>query len=1369
MSPLVLLGCVSLRLRCRNLSTVLASLFVRLFRIPAGIIPTGSGSNTGSNKYVSIGEVRIDRIDTPTGSPHPDRVPSPRRGPPTPTGSPHPDEVPPPRRGIDRRIMDRCSAARCFLSYLFTLFVASGFGEGTRQLMPDSTISAAGLYFINSNGASYPNFGIAGCDPNYRINIHIKNPGEVILIGMNCDRANLHFNLRNAAGTIVKTGLCPYQPSQQGYIRYYRQAVTGPFPAIGGYNPITHPITSVADTGLYYFELADLPYNYTTIFDYWDLQVVSGAHAPAIPTDTINGRVWSKSWQFYADLGNVVFQPFNGRVFVYSDDGIVTRLAFSDAHVGAMTLFCNPYGCLNTGNFLSDRQSQNFNTYAVFPAIAQYRVFLNDPDSTLYPGGHYGEITGQPFMLPDSSYPPCSGHQLIVVNVDKPGRIEITINFPYGGTSAMVALYSPVTPGSNAVPWNGLDGMGNPVPDGTVISVAVKYLNGLTNLPIWDQERNPQGYQISLIRPVHPSNPSPMTYWDDSPLTVGFMCSNPPQNFNLDGCSPGSIPGYPGCHPWGPAGPDCHDKMINTWWFGSTSTATFDTVFLSAPAPPAGHDNSRCGPGTVIISASVPPQQTVDWFATFTGGTALLTGDTVFTTPVITTTTTYYAESRNLATGCPGTARTPVTATIMPVPAPLLTGPGSACAGTTGHVYSTEPGKTNYTWKVSPGGTIVSGQWTRMITLTWNTPGDQAVSVNYTDPNRCAAPEPTVMQVDVIPLPVPLFTGPDTACVAAHGNVYVTEPGMLEYFWSVSPGGVITGGAGTNAINVTWIDGGMQEVSLNCISMEGCPSASPAVLEVEVTPLPGPAGPILGPSPVCEGSEGLVYRVGEVPWATGYAWTVTTGLSIWSGAGTSSVTIAVASGTPSGSIVVKGVNGCGGGIPSDPFNLEISSKALVIAGDSLLTCGMTPVTPSGSQGQGYLSLTWTTSGSGIFDDPHLLYPTYTPDSSDVQAGKVVLTLTATSALPCPAESSAVVLNIVKPPVADAGTDRRTCEGRQVALQGTAFNYAYVEWQTSGDGHFSDPGIMNPEYIPGPGDIVNGKAILMLEASSAAPCAADVDSITLTIDPAPLAFAGENGVVCKGIPYVLSGSMARNYSLVEWTHSGEGMLEGAHTLNPVYYPAGEETGVISLRLRATGTQSCFDAVAGDTVLLTIYDPPVADAGPDQLIVSGSSALLQGNAAGGSGQFTWHWEPVALVVDPETRETMTLSLFTDTTFLLTATDRVSGCVAGDQVRLVIGQEPVPGDNCIVIHDVITPNGDGLNDTWIIDCIDQFPLNQVLIFDRWGDRVRQFDNYNNSSVSWDGTNSRGEDLPDGTYYYILTISNGARYNGWILVRGN
>jgi gliding motility-associated-like protein len=79
-------------------------------------------------------------------------------------------------------------------------------------------------------------------------------------------------------------------------------------------------------------------------------------------------------------------------------------------------------------------------------------------------------------------------------------------------------------------------------------------------------------------------------------------------------------------------------------------------------------------------------------------------------------------------------------------------------------------------------------------------------------------------------------------------------------------------------------------------------------------------------------------------------------------------------------------------------------------------------------------------------------------------------------------------------------------------------------------------------------------------------------------------------------------------------------------------------------------------------------------------------------------------------------------------------------------------------------LTPNGDGNNDIWYVDNIEQFPENNVKIFNRWGDLVWERENYNNEDDKvWKGTNKEGKDLPDGTYFYIADVA-GDIYKGWV-----
>ncbi len=89
----------------------------------------------------------------------------------------------------------------------------------------------------------------------------------------------------------------------------------------------------------------------------------------------------------------------------------------------------------------------------------------------------------------------------------------------------------------------------------------------------------------------------------------------------------------------------------------------------------------------------------------------------------------------------------------------------------------------------------------------------------------------------------------------------------------------------------------------------------------------------------------------------------------------------------------------------------------------------------------------------------------------------------------------------------------------------------------------------------------------------------------------------------------------------------------------------------------------------------------------------------------------------------------------------------CDGQEVCRWAIVTLSIETDECI-IPTVITPNGDGMNDTWEISCIKNSPNNEVVILNRWGDEVYQAAPYNND---WQGTYNN-EELPDGTYFYIF-----------------
>ncbi|MDF0707753.1 gliding motility-associated C-terminal domain-containing protein [Flagellimonas okinawensis] len=84
-----------------------------------------------------------------------------------------------------------------------------------------------------------------------------------------------------------------------------------------------------------------------------------------------------------------------------------------------------------------------------------------------------------------------------------------------------------------------------------------------------------------------------------------------------------------------------------------------------------------------------------------------------------------------------------------------------------------------------------------------------------------------------------------------------------------------------------------------------------------------------------------------------------------------------------------------------------------------------------------------------------------------------------------------------------------------------------------------------------------------------------------------------------------------------------------------------------------------------------------------------------------------------------------------------------------------------SCLVVYNEFSPNGDGVNDFFKIDCISRYPGNTLQIYNRWGNIVYQTKSYNND---WDGTpNGRAmvqpeDQLPVGTYYYVLDLGDGS-----------
>ena len=95
------------------------------------------------------------------------------------------------------------------------------------------------------------------------------------------------------------------------------------------------------------------------------------------------------------------------------------------------------------------------------------------------------------------------------------------------------------------------------------------------------------------------------------------------------------------------------------------------------------------------------------------------------------------------------------------------------------------------------------------------------------------------------------------------------------------------------------------------------------------------------------------------------------------------------------------------------------------------------------------------------------------------------------------------------------------------------------------------------------------------------------------------------------------------------------------------------------------------------------------------------------------------------------------------------------------MAIVKDDAPEDK-LIVYNALSPNGDGINDSFHIKGIDQYPDNVVEIYNRWGVKVFDTKSYNESDNMFRGysdgraTINRGEKLPTGTYFYILKYNN-------------
>ncbi|SMC67494.1 Ig-like domain-containing protein [Pedobacter africanus] len=204
-------------------------------------------------------------------------------------------------------------------------------------------------------------------------------------------------------------------------------------------------------------------------------------------------------------------------------------------------------------------------------------------------------------------------------------------------------------------------------------------------------------------------------------------------------------------------------------------------------------------------------------------------------------------------------------------------------------------------------------------------------------------------------------------------------------------------------------------------------------------------------------------------------------------------------------------------------------------------------------------------------------------------------------------------------------------------------------------------------------------------------------------------------------------------------------------------AGTATVTVTVKDNGGTANGGVDSFSRNFVI-TVNALPVVSINSDKgtNLSKGETAVL--TAIGGT---SYVWANASGIIGSTNGAVLTVRPSQTTTYTVTATN-VSGCIQTQSVTIVVNEDFAK----IKAANILTPNGDGYNDKWVIDNIDFYPNNEVKIFDKSGRLMYNKRGYDNS---WDGT-FNGIALNEGTYYYIVDFGDRTRvFKGFITIVRN
>jgi gliding motility-associated-like protein len=732
-------------------------------------------------------------------------------------------------------------------------------------------------------------------------------------------------------------------------------------------------------------------------------------------------------------------------------------------------------------------------------------------------------------------------------------------------------------------------------------------------------------------------------------------------------------------------------EAVNSNGCTSTSRTQTSVTVIPIPASPLVQTStgttSVCSGGSATINIVNPLANDVyNWYDSATGGVLLYTG-TVFTTPALTSATTYYVEAAT-AGNCNPSARTAVTINVnaLPTDPVLIANTQAVCLGSSAtFVISSPQAGVSYKWYDSPSETNLL--FTGTIFISGAITNTTNFYVSADNASGCSSNNLAQAQVTVQAAPLaPILTtsGSITACSGTQTTISIANPQVgYTYNWYTVP----TGGIAlvTNSSFTTPVLSTDLTYYVEADNSSGCPSAvrTPVTITVSTTP----AAPVIGAggTSACSGNTTTLTATSSDPTASinWYA-SAAGGTSLGTG---NSFTTPVLNSNITYYAEADNSSGCPS-VSRTPVNVTVTTTpaAPVVGTGGTLVCSGNATTLSITNPQAGLTYNWYNVATG-----GAVMATGTTFTTPVLNGNTIYYAEADNSSGCPsATRTAVNVTVSNTPAApQIGTSGTTaCAGNPTTLTATSSDpNTTIEWYTTPSGGAA---VASGNSFTTPALTIN--TTYYAEADNTSGCSSVTRvAVNVIVSPIPAAPALTNvGTIqtCSGTQATLSIANPQAGYIYNWYTSASG---GASVFTGTSFLTPALTGNISYYAEADNSNGCPSATRTEADIAVSTSPvaPQINASGTS-ICTGNTTTLTATNSDPNIVIKWYADATGTVVLATGNSFTTPILTGNVTYYADATNLTSGCISPTRTAVAVNVSALPTDPILINNSVAVCDG-------------------------------------------------------------------------------